>query len=59
MLAICFSLHSVALLFLGARVLVKWKLKKLGLDDMLIIVSAVSHQTRNFMLYHAPTDTII
>lgn len=42
-LGIGFALHFLAVLFVGARVLVKWKLGRLGRDDVLIVISTVSY----------------
>lgn len=41
LLSICFSLHFVALIFVSLRILVKSKLGKLGMEDVLIVISAV------------------
>lgn len=41
LLGLSFALLSVALLFVAARIIVKWKLKQLGKEDVFIVMSAV------------------
>lgn len=41
LLGISFSLYFVALIFVSLRILVKSKLGKLGMEDVLIVISAV------------------
>lgn len=41
LLGLSFGLHFLALLFVAARITVKWKLKQLGKEDVFIIMAAV------------------
>lgn len=40
-LAVCYSLSTVAVTMVGCRILVKAKLRKLGAEDVLIVISTV------------------
>lgn len=50
LLCIGFALHLLAVLCVGARVLVKWKLGRLGREDVLIVISTVSYPTVSLIL---------
>lgn len=58
LLTVGFGLHFLAVMCVGARVLVRLKLGRFGREDVLIVISTVSYRTTYLVLFQITFLTV-